>query len=169
MEGAVVTRSRYTTRSKPRPEWGRIRPHPAALHFETDVLDVLRSSPSATIAPHSSRQGPNAPGGSKIRASACRAGDRWSYLPDGRGLIARLGRRVLVKRSQGRHGGAWDNLEPGARGPTPSAPGRGLRLTGSAGEVMLQVCGVNFGSLDLMPPGRLTRVAVIRRCAAAVE
>lgn len=173
MEGAVVTRSPvHDALERLDPGWGRIGTTPAALHFGDPTGEAVLKERLALCDTSALKRlgvkGPNAHRWLEDQGIGVpEPANSWSYLPDGRGLIARLGRNEFLVED-GPEGtvteGLGNTLNSGARGIYPVLrQDAAFALTGErAGEVMLQVCGVDFGSLDHEArPVVLTRVAVI--------
>jgi sarcosine oxidase subunit gamma len=154
------------------PEWCRVGSTPAAFHFgnpegEAALKERLALCDTSALKRFGVK-GPNAhrwlgERGLEIPEPA----NSWAPLSDGRGLVARL-RRSEFLVEDGPDGsiteGLGDSLNSGARGIYPVVrQDAAFALTGErAGEVMLQVCGVDFRALDFEArPVVLTRVAVI--------
>ena len=154
------------------PEWGRVGPMPVALNFgdperEAALKERLAICDVSALGRFGVK-GPNAPGwlrdhGVDVPGSA----NSWSRLPDGQGLILRLGSNEFLVED-GPRGSVVESLggslDSGARGLYPVLrQDASVLLTGArAGEVMLQVCGIDFDCVDYgARPLFLTRVAVI--------
>lgn len=173
MEGAVVTRSPvHDALERLNPEWGRIGSTPAALHFgdpegEAALKERLALCDTSALNRFGVK-GLNAQGWLEDHGIGVpEPANSWSPLPDGRGLVARLGRSEFLVED-GPEGsvteGLGESLNSGAQGIYPVLrQDAAFALTGGrAEEVMLQVCGVDFGALDYEArPVVLTRVAVI--------
>ena len=154
------------------PEWGRIGPMPAALNFGDPDREVALKERLAicdvSALGRFGVKGPNASGwfrnhGIDVPGSA----NSWSRLPDEQGLILRLGSNEFLVED-GPRGSMVENLgcslDSGSRGLYPVLrQDASFLLTGArAREVMLQVCGIDFDSMDYRArPLFLTRVAVI--------
>ena len=173
MEGTVVTRSPvHDAVERLNPEWGRIGLTSAALHFgdpegEAAVKERLALCDTSALKRFGVK-GPNAHRWLEDHSIGVpEPVNSWLHLPDGHGLVARLGRNEFLVED-GPEGSVTEGLgnssNSGARGIYPVLrQDAAFALTGErAGEVMLQVCGVDFGSLDHEAhPVVLTRVAVI--------
>jgi sarcosine oxidase subunit gamma len=172
MEGTVRRSPVHDAIERLNPEWGRIGSAHAALHFGDPEGEVTLKERLALCDVSALKRF-----GVKGKDAHRWLGDRgvevpesansWSPLSDGRGLIARLGRSEFLVED-GPDGsiteGLGDSLNSGARDIYPVVrQDAAFALTGErAGEVMLQVCGVDFGALDYEArPVVLTRVAVI--------
>ena len=153
------------------PEWGRIGQMPVALNIgDPEREAALKERLAICDVSALSRfgvKGPNAPewlGSHGIDVPE--AANSWSRLPDGQGLVLRLGRSEFLVED-GPRGGVVDNLggslNSGSRGLYPvMRQDAAFLLTGErSGEVMLQVCGIDFDSVDYgARPVFSTRVAV---------
>ncbi len=172
MEGTVAARSPvHDAVERLYPEWGRVGPTPVALHFGNPEGEAALKERLAICDVSALKRfgvkGPNADRWLEDHGIGVpEPANSWSYLPDGQGLVARLGRSEFLVED-GPDGsateGLGDSLNSGARGIYPVLrQDAAFALTGErAGEVMLQVCGVDFGSLDQEArPVVLTRVAV---------
>jgi sarcosine oxidase subunit gamma len=154
------------------PEWGRIGQMPVALNIgdperEAALKERLAICDVSALGRFGVK-GPNASGwlrdhGVDVPGSA----NSWSRLPDGQGLILRLGSNEFLVEG-GPRGSVVESLggslDSGARGLYPVLrQDASFLLTGArAGEVMLQVCGIDFDCVDYgARPLFLTRVAVI--------
>jgi sarcosine oxidase subunit gamma len=154
------------------PEWGRIGQMPVALNFgdperEATLKERLAICDVSALGRFGVK-GPNAPGwlrdhGVDVPGSA----NSWSRLPDGQGLILRLGSNEFLVEG-GPRGSVVESLggslDSGARGLYPVLrQDASFLLTGArAREVMAQVCGIDFDSADYRArPLFITRVAVI--------
>lgn len=171
-EGTAIRRSPvHDELERLGPEWGRVGSTLAALSFGSPERErALKERLALCDASALSRfgvKGPNAP--ECLRGQGIEVPERansWSRLPDGRGLVLRLGRgEFLVEDAPG--GNVVENLggslNSGSRGPYPvMRQDAAFVLTGErAGEVMLQVCGIDFDAVDHEARQIfLTRVAV---------
>lgn len=171
-EGTVIRRSPvHDELERLGPEWGRIGPTPVALSFgsperEAALKERLALCDASALARFGVK-GPNAPEwlrGQGIEAPE--AANSWSRLPDGQGLVLRLGRNEFLVEDAPQ-GNAVENLggslNSGSRGLYPvMRQDAAFVITGErAGEVMLQVCGIDFDAADYEArPVYLTRVAV---------
>jgi sarcosine oxidase subunit gamma len=172
MEGTVRRSPVHGAVERLDPEWGRIGSAPVALHFGDPegeaALEERLGLCDVSALKRFGVKGPNAhrwllDRGVEVPEPA----NSWLPLSDGRGLVARLGRsEFLVEDGPGGSIAeeVGDSLNSGTRGIYPVVrQDAAFTLTGErAGEVMLQVCGVDFGALDYEArPVVLTRVAVI--------
>jgi len=171
MEGVVMRSPVHDALERLDPEWGRIGPTPAALHFgdpegEAALKERLALCDTSALKRFGVK-GPNAHGWLEAHGIGVpELANSWSPLPEGQGLVARLGRNefLIEDALEGPvTEGLGDSLNSGMRGIYPVLrQDAAFALTGErAGEVMLQVCGVDFGSLYYEArPVVLTRVAV---------
>lgn len=172
MEGTVRRSPVHDVLERLDPEWGRIGSAPAALHFgdpegEAALKERLGLCDVSALKRFGVK-GPNAHRWLSDRGvEVPEPANSWSPLSDGRGLVARVGRSEFLVED-GPDGSITeeldDSLNSEARGIYPVVrQDAAFALTGErAGEVMLQVCGVDFGVLDYEArPVVLTRVAVI--------
>jgi sarcosine oxidase subunit gamma len=172
MEGTVRRSPVHDAVERLAPEWGRIGSTPVALHFgDPEGEGTLKERLGLCDVSALKRfgvKGPNAHRWLGDRGvEVPELANSWSTLSDGRGLVARLGRSEFLVED-GPDGSITeelgDSMNSGARGIYPVVrQDAAFALTGErAGEVMLQVCGVDFGALDYEArPVVLTRVAVI--------
>lgn len=153
------------------PEWDRIGSTPAAMSFgnperEAAIKERLALCDASALARFGVK-GPNAP--EWLRGHGIEVPEKansWSRLPDGLGLALRLGMNEFMLEDGPRWGvveNLGGSLNSGSRGLYPvMRQDAAFVLTGErAGEVMLQVCGVDFDAADYEArPVFLTRVAV---------
>jgi sarcosine oxidase subunit gamma len=172
MEGTVRRSPVHDAVERLNPEWGRIGSAPVALHFgDPEGEAALKERLGLCDVSALKRFGVKGPNAHRwlldCGVEVPEPANSWSPLSDGRGLVARVGRSEFLVED-GPDGSITeelgDSLNSGARDIYPVVrQDAAFALTGErAGEVMLQVCGVDFGALDHEArPVVLTRVAVI--------
>lgn len=172
MEGTEIRRSPvHEELEHLGPEWGRVGAMPAAMSFASPdgeaALKERLALCDASALPRFGVKGPNAPEwlrGHGIEVPE--AANSWSHLPDGRGMVLRLGQSEFLVEDGLRGdtvGNLGGGLNSGSRGLYPvMRQDAAFVLTGErSNEVMRQVCGIDFDSADYAArPVFLTRVAV---------
>lgn len=154
------------------PEWDRIGTTPVALHLgDPSGESALRRRLALCDASSLKRFGVKGPDASRWLEErgidVPEKANSWTTAPDGRGLVARLGRNeFLVEDSPEGSvtdglGDVLDSSVPGIY-PVLRQDAAFVLAGGRSEDVMRQVCGVDFDSLDQEArPVVLTRVAII--------